>query len=660
MALRTPQQELEEVSRRRFLAAVPRDFVLRDEHPDFGYDFELELFVHARSSGRRMLLQLKATERQRTEGRLSIRFMTSRLVDYFYRSSLPVLLAAYDGQGGKFRVMWAETLRARLCVANDWYLQETHSVDFMSEAELDDEQFANLANELLAHPIPPAYRTDVRVAFYEEPASSLIAWLATQVDQRVTGPGPKWMELVPPELAQVVVRVFAGKCVVYRQDAGLASCIGTVGVPQSERPSDSRWSVPPEWKEAATGLALVICHAASYVASGKGRIASVLRRHQPSEPMDERVFFLQLAESIELDGSVIDLAYWAASDFGSFPKSYTESLFLTRLLSRSPRPAPHVTWSTIAQRRVEASQGDGAAVYSLANTLQHEGDWGGALHQYLSAARSWPAYRRKPYWYAEVAVCLFELGRFRIAARCYLMASTLRDFADEFDVVRAGDAWLHAGLFDLAYQALSSDTNYVRSSPCWMLKAWVSQYLLARFGPRAQSMMGKYEQERLRALMLSSVEGVEIRYRAAMSLLEDDPTTGLNWANAAVAHSIADEGAEAAHAWVVTAALQHWDCSAAAHAVLFCLSRPEMVEPMLYVLWSFGRRDGTEFLESLDALLEQQAMASHVRDGVREALGQLMRESPDGDAVGSAGAIELSVDGDGWMHFQATGRRRGT
>lgn len=84
---------------RIFTSLLPSDWVAREDKPDYGIDYVVEVFANEQLTGLRFAVQLKSTTALKTRGRVAkVRLSVKNLADYVDKQRLPVFLVVVDTQ----------------------------------------------------------------------------------------------------------------------------------------------------------------------------------------------------------------------------------------------------------------------------------------------------------------------------------------------------------------------------------------------------------------------------------------------------------------------------------------------------------------------------------------------------------------------------------
>lgn len=103
---RTNQHEIEDNSKRVFLNSIPLDWVPREQHPDYGEDYFVEIFDYGNSIGK-ICVQLKAGNQcKETEDSISVPVKVENLIKYRYIINDPVYIVAVTNNNKVYGVFF--------------------------------------------------------------------------------------------------------------------------------------------------------------------------------------------------------------------------------------------------------------------------------------------------------------------------------------------------------------------------------------------------------------------------------------------------------------------------------------------------------------------------------------------------------------------------
>ncbi|MBU7008884.1 DUF4365 domain-containing protein [Phosphitispora fastidiosa] len=121
MAQRTKTHEIDTIAQQVFCSSMPESWVIRKQEPDYGIDFQVEVFENGQSTGVLFEVQLKGTTLPNYKnGYLLHRFKVSHLLDYIGRV-LPIIIVIVDAKMKRaFWVSVDETISYLWKTLPDW------------------------------------------------------------------------------------------------------------------------------------------------------------------------------------------------------------------------------------------------------------------------------------------------------------------------------------------------------------------------------------------------------------------------------------------------------------------------------------------------------------------------------------------------------------
>jgi len=469
---RPKQHQLEDVSRRKFAEALPREWVFRDVSHDYGIDGEVEIFDEGgQATGLSFLVQLKATEAKRVSDRRRVKLKVEQL-RYFKSRQVPVLIVRYDHVENRLFSRWAGRL--------DFYRLKPDAkhisfvVDEFDEwsaqtpiaLECDVRRTRAVVHGQVKAPIR------VRLDFAEIGITNREARLAiSEVCAPTFG---KLIEFVAaPEDNFDVELLVSGSDFVAR--IGHATCLTVhdfdIKIDEQVYVRLATYSVAA----TAAALAFLNCTQLSnrvLQAGGAGFLADI--------PEEASLFLVtKLVASVGVAHALQLVAEWLVNIDEETLSWVIGPLTICLLSSMEQKDAEaYERFLNLLVRLAEKSGSAisvGAAYYNLANFLRDQQRYGSALRCYRTAARSNPSYHTAGYFFKEVGACFFLAGRFRIAASCYSRA--LRAGIDDEVRFLYADALLFAG----EYRRSMDEFSLIVEEGCnaeWILKLYVAKWLV--------------------------------------------------------------------------------------------------------------------------------------------------------------------------------------
>jgi hypothetical protein len=123
------QHRIEASAERLFNAALPLNWVPRKQTPDYGIDFEVEVFEDNQQTGLRFYVQLKGTKSPHYEAEcVSFRLSTKHLAHYVDKERMPVFLVVMDVESKQGYWLFLQQYAIEFLAGQPWRDKKTISV----------------------------------------------------------------------------------------------------------------------------------------------------------------------------------------------------------------------------------------------------------------------------------------------------------------------------------------------------------------------------------------------------------------------------------------------------------------------------------------------------------------------------------------------------
>ncbi len=137
---RIRQHIIEDESESILKSIIPSEWVLRKLTPDYGIDYNVEIFENNQSTGIHFFVQLKGTDKKSTDGNISFR-LDKKYIDYFGKVSIPILFVYISV---KSNIAWAKWLNS--CSIDK--KNKSRALNFTSNDILDDLKINSIKRSL--------------------------------------------------------------------------------------------------------------------------------------------------------------------------------------------------------------------------------------------------------------------------------------------------------------------------------------------------------------------------------------------------------------------------------------------------------------------------------------------------------------------------------
>ncbi len=571
-----PNHIAEQKSRAIFRMCCPDHVVVRDESPDHGYDFQIEVFdPDGHSSGIRILVQLKAISAA-SEDQTRVRVEMARLLEYALRAPLPVLVVGVQNRTKSCYFAWERDLLDVRSTASP--LPDKVVVRLEHMTPLNEEAWEGIERDARRR-----NRSRDRIGLesrLDQDGSELT--VLQQDGQPSLGRGALQAEL--DRAKRWGVTPAAGRWADILVSGGLASGVRIACRWGSDAPVDlvhipgldaDCWPIH-EGRAFRRTRFLRAVRIGLYVACALFRPG---RLREPREVSDLRA--LDSVRLIESAAShLFGLALVANDLVRRFVGVVVEApnvrvnpdwwvLFaLTRLLPTPPTVA--AVWEPMFERLRDATtDAHGKAIheYNAARCALDCGRWRRAAVHLFCARRYYPEYEGMAHWWDALAIALYESEHPLFASKAYLKAASLEP-SRQFATVRAADSLLRFGEVEGAEALFRTTGEYWPDDNYWALRLLLAERLL-HFGFRKPTGVDRPAVNVPTPSLLPpewSVERMLAQTRMGGPLVRD----GLFWFNWGITRG--NEGASADELcaiWFVCAMIQPWDVQAWCHFFLF-------------------------------------------------------------------------------------------
>ncbi|MBI9090916.1 MAG: DUF4365 domain-containing protein [Desulfobacterium sp.] len=137
---RNRQHIIEDESENILKSLIPTEWVLRKLIPDYGIDYDVEIFENEAATGLHFFLQLKGTDKKEKDDTISIQ-LDRKYIEYYQLLALPILFVYVSVKSKK---VWAKWLNR--CAINKKYKSRT--LKFTPNDILNQNKISNIKDNL--------------------------------------------------------------------------------------------------------------------------------------------------------------------------------------------------------------------------------------------------------------------------------------------------------------------------------------------------------------------------------------------------------------------------------------------------------------------------------------------------------------------------------
>lgn len=572
MPQRPFQHRLEAESCNAFSSILPKGWILRPMHPDYGIDYEVELFnMRNVATGRLFKAQIKGTGTKKLNRALAVRLKLSAC-NYYRSLDLPVLVVRYHSTSEKLYARWFHTF-------DPYYGREgkkTITFRFTSADEITAENIGRFALDVEAFKrfksvgISPPFSFYLKFSdpeIHNVPAAQIAFEIRKKV-AKISG----WIaikESQPPSHAHPSIIIGNDKTVV--DIAGLSSSTlhTSHGYPRDKMGS----SFPCD---------ILILVAISLGELGHYGIASqiITEVSENSCILSSIEVTLRVANCLVRAGRILEI-FKLAEILSERKESAVaaEMLMLLGMVEKhSLEQHEEEYFQQVMRRHIDRKKQsqDVAAVatafYNFGNHLRSSGRLRLAFHHYREAAKYDPGYLKRKYFWRELGGTLFEKKHYRFSAIFYKRAIELGE-GGETKALYA-DALMFAGRYRDAmrvFETYFSISKTIRSE--WVLKHWVLASICESLGLEEQRRRAD------KAFELSGRKEEDLSSEKQRSELQKalilDALCGLAWFNLGVTANKKGNKKDAFISFLISAVLTRYDVESWVNAIVLLVSSDE-------------------------------------------------------------------------------------
>lgn len=489
---RTRTHILEDLSVRKFQSLLPEQWIYRTPSHDYGIDGEVEVIdSDGYTTGKKFLVQLKATDEENETNALKIRMKISSL-NYFDQLKVPILIVRYLSKSDTIYTRWFHSLNPNddtkaeksFCM----FFQEKDKWDEVSADKIlnDVEAYHSIKQRLLQTPFLISVRIDSKASLSKYTAKFATKLIGSSKQSRC----PFSFSLVSSldEKTTSFIEIFDEE--FYINLAGVGSFRAHFQPPSDVAELDSLLSdiyvalafilQKLSHIKEAEGLYDIYLNSSSFKEKEPIFFSYISTKIQLNNILDAVKFIVEIAEKIINKGDDLNLVQVGLSVvISQTPKEHMNAIIsvYNKLIENTGNPLVLATY-----------------YYNIGNCLKGNDYHREAIKHYLKAAKTNPDYKLRPYWKKELAGLFFVTGKYRISSKLYAQ-SMQNENIPENNVLYA-DSLMMAGYYKKALEILEKNTSQlnIRNSE-WCLKSICLQYIISKYEVEEQTKLGEAGRE---------------------------------------------------------------------------------------------------------------------------------------------------------------------
>jgi len=631
---RPESHTLEEESKLKFQLSLPRNWIKREQMPDYGFDFDVQVFDNDTPTPFHFYVQLKATKSLKKVANGFPFVLDTEYLKLYYQGHFPVMICLYIKDIEKFFYIWIDDYFDSLNFKDykDLVFQKNKTLYFSNLIQEDN--FALLEEEVkrLNYIRNPNLRTEeifkINV-FFNAIKSKIIKnkiliffYYTKEIDFF------KIVEVENENVSNFIIDLEQKNVKVKFSNNSLEFPILL-----DENSLNSEYCLLEEDYTFLKTLSIPICFLLfqnGYTRRSANLLKSCLFDNKFI--LDQKYLFevshfictilskgeksldiLKLAK-IFANLNMIETAEWY-SNLGRF--------FMNNLIEDTEQyNLSYISFQESLVDLIKDKTYKGICFYNMANTLRSIDDCKKAIRYYFKAKDNFPEYLERPYWWAELAGCFFMINKYFFSEKFYKKATDLGEDNIPTRPLMA-DALLHQGKYSKAVEAYDYYFNQVDfPDSSFLLKFTLSKFLNFYFSDNKRK--PELAIETVNKIIFNNKEkkGKAIEIKKALEL---DPLNGFAWYNYAV--SISDEKkVDRFLEWMIVSIIQPNDLESWTNTFMLMFDESFMSkDPVTFVTFASQafKNFGNRFFISLDKILRENNFSEN---DIEELINFLKKE----------------------------------
>lgn len=483
MAQRTRNHILEDKSRNAFNKIIPETWVVRDKSKDYGIDCEVEIFDDSGNpTGLIFYVQLKATESQSNSLIKKVAFEIEKIAQ-FQSYNIPVLIVRYSHLENKLYYSWANDITSQVRT------EKKINVKFSENRILDLENVKNIYEYLLRYfqVLTGKYRLPIKTYISSNIFSESSKIPAQQYFKRIIINNPNYFSIVRNEKDSILqLKIGSNKTYLSLSDTSFSS----IGYEAKNLKEDSIQYFNDIFLACFT---IILFNSNKTEQANKiffnNNLIRILNLRE--DFLFHFIPHLLIGDNCENVLNEIEGIFDITKD-NIIQNISLIILMLTKNLSLERQ----MICQNFLQKQIEYSKskkynlGIGISNYNLGNFHKNLGNFKESLYYFLEARKYNPEYKKKGYYYSDIAGLMFELKKYTFSSNFYKKSIELNS-DNVFVKALLGDSLLFSGNYELAVKyfdefLIDQKGNIEINKEEWYLKYFCIHSLILNGYPKLQ------------------------------------------------------------------------------------------------------------------------------------------------------------------------------
>lgn len=618
--MKRPRQHIiETISKKAFENIIPDEWVLRELSPDYGIDYQIEIFSEGEATGKSFFVQLKGTDSSPKKGKITY-YLENATIEYYSKTITPILFIVYSVPEKKFWAIWINNFKNTTSFKAD---RDKSPIVFEEKNLIDSVCFKGIGEKIdkdfFSSP-SVSFKTD-GLGESDNLAKVIERWIKTL-----------WGEFVvfnePHIHHQIIFSInsTANKFKITVVDSTLGEFEAPL-IPFSEH-SEYLWFpnigedlVHTELDDIFVLFSLFTIN--NFQDKHFKILTTLLKRYEGELLSIENIFkicqqYLTKKEYDLLQSLITCLVENKKFDhfqFFQFP-------ILPHTAEDDRAKKIYVESLRLAINEIDDDSLKGTFCYNLANALRSYGNEREAIKHYFLARRYEPSYTERVYWYFELGGMFFLTKHYRYSAAFYKKSLDINEkYLGDFGYALLGDACFMARDFKGANKYLNIYLDKTEKPYSeYVLKEHVVSSLEENGFDYVSFELNQNKASEIAGAIQPGADNQE-KIDQLNKALSFDPLCPLARFNYGVALGEQGDNPNAFYHFLVCALTAEWDITAWVHALMLSLSiKNELILP--YILDTFIKKHGSNALEEIRNFILKQKIPIDQKREVFAALEQ--------------------------------------
>jgi tetratricopeptide (TPR) repeat protein len=602
--MKRPRQHIiETISKKAFEKIIPDEWVPRELTPDYGIDYQVEIFSEGEATGKSFFVQLKGTDSSPKEGKITY-YLENKTIEYYSKTITPILFVLYSVPEKKFWAIWINNFKNTTSFKSD---SDKSPIVFQERNLIDSTYFKEIGKK-------------IDKDFFSSPSISFKTDGLDESD-RLSNIIQRWIKALWGEFVVInephihhqilfTITSSANGFTITVRDSTLGE-FEVPSIPFNEHceylwfPNIGEELVHTELDDIFVLFSLFTLN--NFHEKHFKILTTLLKRYEGELLSIENIFKItqQYLTKKEYDllqsliTCLIENKKFDLFQFFQFP-------ILPQTAKDDRAKKIYVESLRLAIKEINDEGVKGTFCYNLANALRSYGNEREAIKHYFLARKYEPSYTERPYWYFELGGMFFLTKHYRCSAAFYKKSLYINEkYFGDFGYALLGDACYMARNFKGAKKYLNIYLDKTEKP--------YSEYVLKELVVSSLKENGfDFENFELDQSKASEITGA-INFDADKQIIIDQLDEALGYDplcpharfNYGVTLGEQGDNANAFYHFLVCALTAEWDISAWVHAFMLSLNlENELISP--YILDTFMKKHGSKALEEIRNFILKQ------------------------------------------------------